>query len=278
MTMRKAIKLGLLAAAVALVGCSKPVLHIDEPSERHQDIADEVLESTAVGPSRNIDGADLTSTVSRVLPPIRRASHEVCRELSLPAKNCQGVLDAEVTVDPGEADPNAFADMQGNVHMNGGIVSISGSDDEVAAVLAHEFAHVMYGHVEMKMSNALVGMAIAGGIALAITSDSGAYDQQATEDFMQVGYDFGSHAYSPEMEIEADRTAIYILKRAGYRPGAMRDTIVRLSRMELAYRRGLVSQQVGFLQTHPSSDRRIAHILSAIDDAEAGHPLVVAEL
>ncbi len=275
--MKSVIKLGLLAAAIALAGCSKPVLHIDEPSERHQDIADEVLDSSALGPSRNIGGADLTSTVSRVLPPIRRASHEVCWELSLPAENCRAVLDAQVTVNPGEADPNAFADMHGNVHMHGGIISISGSDDEVAAVLAHEFSHVMYGHVERKMSNALVGMAIAGGLALAITSDSGAYDQRTTEDFMQVGYDVGSHAYSPEMEIEADRTAIYILKRAGYRPGAMRDSIVRLSRMELAHRRGLVPHQVGFLQTHPNSDRRVAHILSAIDDAEAGVPLIVAD-
>ena len=275
--MKSVIKLGLLAAAVALAGCSKPVLHIDEPSEMHQEIADEVLESTALGPSRNIGSANVTSTVGRVLPPIRRASHEICWELSLPAGNCRAVLDAEVTVDPAEADPNAFADMHGNVHMHGGIVSISGSDDEVAAVLAHEFAHVMYGHVERKMSNALVGMAVAGGLALAITSDGGAHDQRTTEDFMQVGYDVGSHAYSPEMEIEADRTAIYILERAGYRPGAMRDTIVRLSRMEQAYRLGLIPHQVGFLQTHPSNDRRIAHILSAIDDAEAGYPLVVAE-
>ena len=275
--MKSVIKLGLLAAAVALAGCSKPVLHIDEPSEMHQEIADEVLDSTALGPSRNIGVADVTATVARVLPPIRRASHEICWELSLPAGNCRAVLDAEVTVDPAEADPNAFADMHGNVHMHGGIVSISGSDDEVAAVLAHEFAHVMYGHVERKMSTALVGMAVAGGLALAITSDGGAYDQRATEDFMQVGYDVGSHAYSPEMEIEADRTAIYILERAGYRPSAMRDTIVRLSRMEQAYRLGLIPHRVGFLQTHPSNDRRIAHILSAIDDAEAGYPLVVAE-
>ena len=28
--------------------------------------------------------------------------------------------------------------------------------------------------------------------------------------------ELGSRAYSPEMEIEADRTAIYILKNAGY--------------------------------------------------------------
>lgn len=34
-------------------------------------------------------------------------------------------------------------------------------------------------------------------------------------------------------------------------------------------------RKVGFLQTHPSDHRRIAHILNAVRDAEVGVPLKV---
>ena len=270
-------KLGVFVAALALAGCSQPVLDIDEPSEGQRISAEEALNSTVVAPARDIHKSEMVSAVERILPSIRVASLEVCSELSLPAQRCEQVRIAEVSVSPNIDDPNAFADAQDNVQMTGGIVRISGSDDEVAAVLAHEFAHVMYGHVESKMSNALVGLAIAGGIALAVGSDGSVHDQQRSEDILRLGYGIGSQAYSPEMEIEADRTAIYILRKAGYQTTAMRDSIIRLSRIDLAHKHGSNSQRVGFLQTHPSSDRRIAHIISAIDDAEAGVPLIVAD-
>lgn len=196
-------------------------------------------------------------------------------DISRPLERCAQVLRAQVVVLEHEEDPNAFADQYDNVYVHGGLVSTSGSDQEVAAVLAHEFAHIMFGHVESKMENALAGMALAGGLLIAL-GDEATYNEQTIESVLQTGYVIGSRAYGPEMEIEADRAAIYILKHAGYSTTAMRDSLVRMHRNS-ARRSGLFPQKVGFLQTHPSNDRRIAHIMSAIVDVERGVPLVAGE-
>ena len=267
----------LFAAVLFLSGCSQPILDISEPSEEHQSDADHLLASAVVDPARNVPHSEMTATVNRVLWPVRFSSYEVCKSLSISDERCELVLLSSVTVYANEDDPNAFADPFDNIHVFGGLVSSAGNDTEIAAVLAHEFAHIMYGHVEKKTKNALIGMTIAGGFAAAAASLGGAYDQQATDNMLRVGYEVGSRAYSPEMEIEADRTAIYILKHAGYSPSAMRDVIVRMNRSNIRKRRTLFSRKVGFLQTHPSNNRRIAHILSAIDDVESGVPLVVAD-
>lgn len=185
---------------------------------------------------------------------------------------------ADVYVFSREPGVNAYADQWNNVGVLGGLVELSGSDGEVAAVLAHELAHVMYGHVEKKFKNALVGAALAGGFTAYAQNRGGYYDGRALENAMALGATVGSRAYSPEMEIEADRTAIYILREAGFSTVHMRNFIVRMSRTKPAKSRffGLLPSRVGFLQTHPSNDRRIAHILLAIEDSANGVPLKVA--
>ncbi|MCY4542375.1 MAG: M48 family metalloprotease [Rhodobacteraceae bacterium] len=265
-------KFGLLfAAIIAVAGCGGPVLDINTPSELHQSQATEVLARTAVAPARNVRRHQISSTVDRVAWRVRAASHSICIELQLPYERCEEVRTAQINVETYNNDPNAYADLDGNIGLHGGLVRISGSDDEIAAVLAHEFAHVMYGHVDSKMNNTLVGMTIGAGLASAFAEN----DPRMTEGLVELGGDIGSTAYSVEMEVEADRTAIYILKRAGFRPTAMRDTIVRLSREDVR-RQASGMGSVGFLQTHPSNDWRVAHILSAIEDAEYGVPLIIA--
>ena len=219
----------------------------------------------------------MQATVARVEAPIKRSAYEVCNNLGLHWERCQNVLTSQLTVSTRDADMNAFADIENNVGFTGGMVHYAGSDQEIAAVYAHELAHVMYGHVDKKVSNAMVGALIGGGIAWVLTRDAGPnYDHQTTADMMEAGAEIGSLAYSPEMEIEADRTAIYIMANAGYSPDSMRDIIVRLHRHQDG-RIGGHPNGVGFLTTHPSDDRRIAHILSAIDDVEYGVPLRLVE-
>ena len=63
-----------------------------------------------------------------------------------------------------------------------------------------------------------------------------------------LGAGIGATAYSPEMELEADRAAVYILLYAGYRPEAMQDFLVRATR-ESARQANLGIYTVSFLQT-----------------------------
>ena len=203
----------LLAAMLA--GCAKPYLDIPEPNKRHKAEAEVALQHAQVGPARNTAADRMTPAVNRVLWRVRASANEVCKELKLPDERCKLMLKARVLVYTEEKDINAFADGEDNVSVLGGLVRNMGTDAEIAGVLAHEFAHVMYGHVEKKTENALIGGLILGSIAAGLAAAAGADGRQMIKESTQLGGDIGRHAYSPEMEIEADRTAIYILRNAG---------------------------------------------------------------
>ena len=263
-------------AILALAACSKPVLDIAEPSEEQYLKAQTIIEDADIDPPRSVPQEDMSALVERILPPIRSAATQVCIELAQPAERCEHVRTARVTVYPDNPQINAYADASDSIGVYGGLVGAVGHEDEIAAILAHEYAHIIYGHVERKMNNAMVGLAIATGLSAALYGGSGSYDQQGAETIIQLGMEIGANAYSPELEIESDRTAIHILKTAGYSPAAMRDVLVRLSRVNKHGHNGEFVGEVGFFQTHPSDERRMAHIISAIEDAEAGIPLIVA--
>lgn len=264
----------LFLGLAMLVGCAKPVLDLAEPEAEERATARMTLETTRLAPRPPPEGPlDMKARLDSVLPDIRHATYQVCTRLNLKEARCTEAAFAPVTFFALSRELNAYANLQDEVGVFGGLAKIS-TEAELAAVVAHEFSHVMLGHVQKKTKNALAGMMIAGGAAAAYAgytrTDASAYG----EDWMRAGAALGSRAYSPEMEIEADRIAIYILHEAGYPPTAMRDAIVRMYRANPPKRRGLFRpKQVGFLQTHPSNDRRIAHILTAITDAEAGVPL-----
>ncbi|MGQ0558410.1 MAG: M48 family metalloprotease [Sphingosinicella sp.] len=95
---------------------------------------------------------------------------------------------------------NAWADGR-YVQLTTAVVQFAGGDDEVAAILAHEFAHNVLGHRD-RLDQARVG--ILGGIRL----------ERATER-------------------EADRLSVYLLERAGLNPEAAVRVWQRLSRGDL---------------------------------------------
>ena len=261
--------------ALLLVGCAQPVLEIADPRDHHRTAVKTVLESD-ISNNRNLARNEMWPAVNRVLPRVRNAALRVCLELKLANERCQLLPRLRVQVLTDKPDINAFADGNDEVGLYGGLVSKMGSDAEIAAVLAHEFAHVMFGHVEKKTNNTLVGMSVAAGLVGVFAYSTDTNPQHYQDSWMQAGAMIGSRAYSPEMEIEADRAAIYILHEAGFAPQAMQAAIVRMNQIKRQTRRFGLSRTIGFLDTHPSNDRRISHILSAIDDAQAGVALKVA--
>ena len=265
----------LLAAMLA--GCAKPYLDIPEPNKRQKAEAEVALQHAQVGPARNTAADEMVPTVRRVIRRVRASSYTVCTELKLPDERCKLMLKAKVLVYTKEKDINAFADGKDNVSVLGGLVRNMGTDAEIAGVLAHEFAHVMYGHVEKKTENALISGLILGSIAAGLAAAAGADGRQMVKDSTQLGGEIGSHAYSPEMEIEADRTAIYILRNAGLPLTAMQNALLRMSRAKADNTKEAAARRVGFLETHPSDNRRLAHLISAVEDAQAGVALKPAD-
>ena len=182
---------------------------------------------------------------------------------------------------------NAYADAKTfTIGMHRGLMRSAGSDDEVAWVLAHEAAHLLFGHAQKKASNAagsgVLGAIAMGAIGIAVHQpgmDTG-YIGDMTQSGFEAGYVAGYLAYSPGVELEADQFAAYVMKKAGYRVNAALDTIVRLHRGDVPapVRRG--DGWAGYLDTHPANDYRLAAMQSTLAEIRQGatRPLSKREL
>lgn len=160
---------------------------------------------------------------------------------------------------------NAFATLGGYVGMNTGLVLAAEREDEVAAVLSHEIAHVTQQHVLraveraqrdsvpilLAMLGAVVAAQAAGGnssddaIQAAIVSAQGLMIQRQID-------------YTRSNESEADRIGIQTLSRSRYDTGAMAGFFGTLNSRSRANRAAYYGETPGYLMTHPVTTTRIS--------------------
>lgn len=165
-----------------------------------------------------------------------------------------------------DANVNAFAVPGGFILVYTGLILATRSEAELAAVLAHETAHLTQRHwprllAEAKRTSgpAMAAMLAAillagasgqaGGAAVALTAASVAQQQLN---------------YSRAFEQEADRIGMGILTKAGYDARAMPAFFERLLSQSRLYESNLPE----FLRTHPITTRR----LSESSDQAEQHP------
>ena len=123
---------------------------------------------------------------------------------------------------------NAFALPGGPMFVNRGMIEASGTEAEVAGVMAHELAHVVLRHGTLQASKAQkfqIG-AIAGQILGAIVGgNAGSVIAQGS----QFGLSAYFLKYSREYEREADILGAQIMARAGYDARAMATMFERIA-------------------------------------------------
>lgn len=168
---------------------------------------------------------------------------------------------------------NAFAAPGGLILVTRGMLSLCRSEDEVAAVLAHEIGHVVHRHGLAAIQNSRVVSALAilaaegarhmGGEDVAALADhlDGAVGD-ITQTLMVNGYARGQ-------ERAADQQALRILSRVGYDPAALTRV---LQAMESTLRPG----GPGFASTHPPPSARIRES-NAATASTAAAPEATAE-
>lgn len=107
-------------------------------------------------------------------------------------------------------DINAFALPGGHVFITTAALKNLKSEDELAAVLGHEIAHVEKGHGAKKLQRAMISQ----GIAIAALADHGASAQMAG----QLAVSVALKGYDRDAEDEADNRGVELATRAGYDP------------------------------------------------------------
>jgi predicted Zn-dependent protease len=114
---------------------------------------------------------------------------------------------------------NAFAMGGGKVGVFTGLFKIIQNDDQLAAVLAHEIAHVAAKHVNERLSQDMVvqgGGLIVGG--LMSTTGTGALTANAVLEAYGLTTGITSVSFDRAKEKEADHIGVMYMARAGYNP------------------------------------------------------------
>ena len=276
--MSSRLLLNFLLIAFLVTGCATPLLTIQEPTEQEKAVARQILNDTSLTDAPVAGTMDeLVAQIHAINVRVVAATQRVCQRYrpSLGTLRCNAVWNVAPTIYTDDTVVNAFADEKDNVGLYTGLLFNMRLESERAAVLAHEYAHVMLGHVGKKGTNMMTGSILGSLARVGYAAATGrTLNPQAASALEKMGRNVGSRAYSPEMEMAADRMAVYILREAGYPVVAMRNSMIRLHRLKASPSSGVGSiTHVGFLETHPSDERRIAQILSAMHDAVTRVPL-----
>jgi len=140
------------------------------------------------------------------------------------------------------------------------------SEDELAAVLAHEICHVEKKHglkaiKQGRLTEAFTIVAAESAKQLG-SEELASLTREFEASVGDVVMTLTTSGYSRTQERDADADAVQLLRRAGYPEAAM---ITMLQRMNerLADAGGL-----GFAKTHPSAKSRADALRAAITDAE----------
>ena len=162
---------------------------------------------------------------------------------------------------------NAFAMSGGKVGVFTGLFKIIQNDDQLAAVLAHEIAHVAAKHVNERLSQDMVvqgGGLLVGG--LMSTTGTGAITANAVLEAYGLTTGISSVSFDRAKEKEADHIGIMYMARAGYNP---EDSVRVIENLETATA-GLAGPPA-FLSTHPSNPERILQLMDLMPQAQAAY-------
>ena len=231
------------AVAVALAGCigatgGPPVIPAAAPrvtGAERQDGREHAQLVAAFGGEYRAPKAKalLTDISNRLVPATDRPEERY--EITL--------LDSPVT--------NAFALPNGRLYVTRGLLALANDTAEIAAVLAHEIAHVTIRHAnartELELRSALVSRVVADVLG---NPSAGATVLDRSRVTMA--------SFSRGQELEADQIGVRTLAKAGFDPYGAARFLTGLERAG-----GGKSKSGDMLSTHPSTPERIGLALTA---------------
>ena len=145
---------------------------------------------------------------------------------------------------------NAFALPGGYLYITRGLLALADDSAELAAVLAHEMAHVVADH-GIKRQRRVASVSIKERVAGRVMSDGDAKLALARDEL-------DAASFSRAQELEADRIGTKMMSDAGFDPLAAVDFLRSMERYTLYRRAGKADGSLDFLATHPAAPQRLA--------------------
>ncbi len=174
------------------------------------------------------DGRRDYERLRRIMIPLVRASNQSRRTNDISVRIVE-----DTSINAGSAGGGEFLVTTGLLRR--------ANDDQLRGVLAHELAHDDLGH-PAKMQILGTGLSLGAVLLERLFPGSG--------NFAPIAGQLIASSYSRPQELEADRHAVTILRRAGYDKGVMIRTLNWILRVE-------GNSGGGLLSTHPATDERI---------------------
>ncbi|MDR1787029.1 MAG: M48 family metalloprotease [Treponema sp.] len=163
---------------------------------------------------------------------------------------------------------NAFATPGGHIFLTTALVRSAQSEDALAAVIAHEIAHIQMHHALslLKDTETMRDLSKAATRASGYASKAaGLSDKNAV--FRQTVNDMASalmvSGYAQPQEYEADAKAVTLLKAAGYDPAGIIDILNILVKTQ-------ANHPGGFNTTHPKPQQRLSRVQNSARNFRSG--------
>jgi predicted Zn-dependent protease len=146
---------------------------------------------------------------------------------------------------------NAFALPGGYLYVTRGLLALADDSSEVAAVLAHEMAHITANHAAQRQQKARDAMVVSRVATDVLNNDEGAQMALASSQRTLA-------SFSRQQELEADSIGVKTIGKAGYDPFAAARFLGAMAKYA-DYRNSLtlLDQRPDFLATHPSTPERV---------------------
>ncbi len=185
--------------------------------------------------------------------------NSICNTIAIHAEDVNpykgysiGVLDTNII--------NAFATPGGHILISRGMLKSANSEDELAAIIAHEISHIQLEH-SIKAIKKNTRTQTLGAIAtttFAIMAYQQGESSDKINDIMQNGAlltnfstELVNSGYSKNSEFDADEMAILLMNKTGYNPNGMIGTLENLKNNKSK------NYSLGFGKTHPTPKQRL---------------------
>jgi predicted Zn-dependent protease len=145
---------------------------------------------------------------------------------------------------------NAFALPGGYLYVTRGLLALANDSSEVAAVLAHEMAHVIANHA-IERQNKARNAVIVSRVVTDVLGDEGQLALTSSQRSLA--------SFSRQQELEADAMGVKTIGRAGYDPFAAARFLTTMAQFS-TYRSStgpVMEKRPDFLASHPSTPERV---------------------